>query len=195
MKHVKEIREMLDHGQTSEAGEAIDILLELGPHNTEALKLKALIFQQQGRFNREYEIWERVVSIDPEDEDAITYFRLRHIEDREHFYFTDDLPGGGRRFLAYPSALIRATFLALVGCVVFLVFTRFTIHYPGLENPLVLLPVFVISVLIPWIGTILVWVKSLRSISLTQKFEVSTRFHSLTRLERDRIHLLSTLIC
>jgi len=192
MMHVKEIRELVEQGKTSDAHDAIDLLLELGPHNTEALKLRALLYGQQGRFPEETKCWERVIDIDCEDEDAITFFRMRHLEDREHFYFTDDLPDGGRRFIAYPKSLVKNTFYALIGCLTFLIFTRLSLYFPTLEKPEVLLPVFVVSVLFPWVGTLIAWIKAIRSVSLTRsRFEVATRFktHFLEWKDVDSVYI------
>jgi hypothetical protein len=109
MLHVKQIRDIVDAGQTDEAHDALDQLWALGPHNTEALKLRAKLFEYEGRFAEEGKVWERVGSIDREDPDAVSWHLRKQLEDREHFYFTDDIPGGGRKFMAYPRSLVNTS--------------------------------------------------------------------------------------
>jgi tetratricopeptide (TPR) repeat protein len=180
MMHVKQIQKIIDEGRTEEAHEALEQLLCLGPHNTEALKLRAMLYGQKGRFAEEARAWERIITIDGEDPDAISYFRLRHLEDREHFYFTDDLPDGGRRFIAYPKSLVRSTFYALGGCLSFLCLSRLAVIYPAMESPAVLMPIFTIFVILPWIWTITAWLRAIRYISLTrERIEFSTRIKTL----------------
>ena len=50
MMHVKQIKNLVEAGESSRALEALDNLLALGPSNMEALKLKAYLLSQQGRF-------------------------------------------------------------------------------------------------------------------------------------------------
>jgi tetratricopeptide (TPR) repeat protein len=180
MMHVKQIRDIIDEGRVDEAHDAIEQLLSLGPQNTEALKLRAMLYGQKGRFADEGKTWERILTIDNEDPDAINFFRMRHIEDREHFYFTDDLPGGGRRFIAYPKTLVRSTFGALLGCLSFLLATRLSLIFKGIDSPAVLLPMFLVMVVIPWLWTVIAWLRSIRHLSLTrERIEFSTRLKTL----------------
>lgn len=180
MMHVKQIRNIIEEGRSEEAHEAIDQLLALGPHNTEALKLRAMLYGRKGRFAEEARTWERIIGIDNEDPDAISYFQMRHLEDREHFYFTDDLPDGGRRFIAYPRHLIRSTFLALGGCLAFLSLTRLTVAFPLLEAPGLLLPLFAVLVIAPWIWTLVSWLRAIHHVSLTRdRIEFATRLKTL----------------
>ena len=101
----------------------------------------------------------------------------RQLEDREHFYFTDDLPEGGKRYLAYPKTLVNISVLGLLGCVSFLFVSKVTesLGFPSYSVVIA----FVLLVVSPWIGIIWVYCRSLRSISVTRSFlEVSTRFRS-----------------
>ena len=46
MKNLEDIRKIVDRGEYGEAFVALEELLEMGPYNIEALKLKSLLFHQ-----------------------------------------------------------------------------------------------------------------------------------------------------
>lgn len=167
MMHVKQIQEIVAKGQNSEAHAALDQLLSLGPQNTEALKLKAHLFEYEGRFVEEGRAWERIASVDNEDQDAIHYLLRRQMEDREHFYFTDEISGGGRRFMAYPRQLVNMSVTGLMGCVVFLLTTRLTLSYPILSQPYVILSLFSFLVILPWLAIVISYFRGLKAVTLT----------------------------
>jgi tetratricopeptide (TPR) repeat protein len=176
MKHVTQIRKIVEQGHLDEAHKAIEDLLELGPKNLEALKLKAALFEHVGRFEDEENLWRRIIEIDNEDEDAIQYFQKAQLEDREHYYFTDPLPGGGRRFLAYPRTLVSVSFIGLVGCVSFLLLTRAN-GQMIVQSPMLLMGAFLLMVVSPWLAIVYLYVRTIRSINVTSAaIEVSTRF-------------------
>jgi tetratricopeptide (TPR) repeat protein len=176
MKHVTHIRKIVEKGHLEEAHKAIEELLELGPKNLEALKLKAALFDHVGRFEDEELLWRRIIDIDSEDEDAIQYFQKAQLEDREHYYFTDPLPGGGRRFLAYPRTLVSVSFIGLIGCVSFLLLTRANGQMIT-QSPFLLLAAFLLMVVSPWLAIIWLYVRTIRSINVTSAaLEVCTRF-------------------
>lgn len=176
MRHVNAIRELLDQGQRSEAKSALEDLLSIGPSNLDALKLKAMLFASEGRFVEAEKVWLRILEIDREDPDAIQFIIKKQIEDREHYYFTDDLPGGGRRFLAYPRLLIRISMLGLIGCVSFLMLTRVLEAYPTFNRPEFILSAFAVMVISPWLGILWTYFRSVRSVSVTRGgLEVATR--------------------
>lgn len=179
MKHVNAIRQLLEEGQRAEAKGAIDDLLAIGPSNLEALKLKALLFSSEGRFEEEEKAWLRILEIDREDPDAIQFIIKKQIEDREHYYFTDDLAGTGRRFLAYPRLLIRISMLGLMGCVSFLMLTRILEAYPAYNRPEFILSAFGVMVISPWLGILWTYFRSVRSVSVTRRgMEISTRLRT-----------------
>jgi tetratricopeptide (TPR) repeat protein len=176
MLHVKQIEKFVDDSKNEEAHEALDQLLSLGPQNTAALKLRARLFEYEGRFAQEAKIWERIATIDNEDEDAIDFLLNRQMEDREHFYFTDDIPGGGRRFMAYPRTLVHISALGLAGCLLFLIAVRFAATYPLLQNPVYMLGMFAAFVVAPSLTVIITYFRSLKSVSISHVgFEVATR--------------------
>lgn len=168
MLHVKQIREIVDAGRNEDAHSALEQLLSLGPHNIEALKLRAQLFEFEGRFHEEAQIWERVLRTDPDDQDAAQYLMRRQIEEREHFYFTDDLPQGGRRFLAYPRKLISTSALGLLGCVAFLLATRMSVKLPFLADPTILLIMFGVLVLLPWVGIVSTYLSGIKYVSVSE---------------------------
>jgi tetratricopeptide (TPR) repeat protein len=63
MKHVTSIKKIIESGDREEAQQAIDNLLELGPNNLEALKLKAMLYSSEGRFSEEAQVWHRVLQV------------------------------------------------------------------------------------------------------------------------------------
>jgi hypothetical protein len=208
MMHVKQIRDIVDEGRTEDAHSALDQLLALGPNNTEALKLRAQLLEFEGRFADEAKIWERIAGIDREDPDAITFLLRKQLEDREHFYFTDDLPGGGRRFMAYPRGLVNTSAMGLMGCVSFLLSTRLAGFYPILNEPAVMLGLFGLFVLLPWVGIVVSYFRSMKSVSVTtQGIAIATRLRHVElpwsdlekvclarSLKRDYHHLSLVLI-
>lgn len=176
MLHVKQIREIVDQGQSDEAHQALDQLLSLGPNNTEALKLRARLLEGEGRFADEARIWDRIAQVDREDPDAVAFLMRRQLEDREHFYFTDDVPGGGRRFLAYPRALINNSAMGLIGCIAFLLSTRLSPRFPVFADPVVMLSLFGFFVMLPWLSIVWVYFRSIRSLTVSHVgVSVSTR--------------------
>jgi len=180
MKHVTAIRKIIDDGQIPEAYSAIDNLLSLGPHNLEALKLKALLYHSEGRFMEEAEVWFKVLEVDKEDEDAIGFLIRQQTEDREHYYFTDDLPGGDRRFMAYPRALVSTSAIGLFGCVSFLALSRLADKYPVLGEAKVMLLNFMVLVITPWLGIVYAYMRSIKSVTIGAKgIEISTRLQAI----------------
>lgn len=151
MKHVRDIRNMVEQGEHNAAHEALDHLLDLGPKNTEALKLKSTLYAVEGRFEEEAQVWEKIITEDQDDLDALYFFQRRHLEERESFYFTDILPGGGRRFLAHPRALINASLGGLFGCALFLLVSSYAQKYYILASPFVSFSCFLIFVIVPWV--------------------------------------------
>jgi hypothetical protein len=179
MMHVKQITEIIDAGATDQAHVALEQLLALGPNNTAALKLQARLFEYEGRFVDESRVWDRIATIDREDPDAIAYLLRRQTEDREHFYFTDDLPGGGRRFVAYPRSLVLFSAIGLIGCLSFLLTTRLSGAYPILAVPQVMLSSFGVLVMLPWLAILTVYCRSIRSVIVSPTgITVATRLRT-----------------
>ncbi len=196
MLHVKQIREIIDAGQATEAHDALDQLLALGPQNTEALKLRAQLLEAEGRFAQEAKIWDKIATVDREDPDAVSYLLRRQVEDREHFYFTDDVPGGGRRFMAYPRALINNSALGLIGCIAFLLSTRLSVRFPIFSEPTVMLCLFGFFVMLPWLSIVIVYFRAIRYLTIsTQSITVSTRVKTRTFRwsDLDKICLASSM--
>jgi hypothetical protein len=183
MKHVKAIRQQIETGQSEDALVSLENLLSLGPSNTEALKLQASIFHSMGRFNEEHKIWQRVLQIDRQDEEAISYFLKQQQEDREHFYFTDDLSDGGRRFIVYPKSLVTTSAVGLIGCLSFLIVSRMGTGIPLFQDDRLVLGIFALLVLLPWAGIIAAYLRSLRHIDITASY---VEFN--TRLKKHRWH-------
>lgn len=164
MKHVNEIRNMVENGQHQAAHKALNNLLDLGPSNIEALKMKGLLFAIEGRFHDEVKMWEKVLDKDREDQDAILFFQRKYLEERESFYFTDQLPAGGRRFLAHPRSLIHASYGGLLGCTFFLVLSSYAQRFPLLNSAYFSISCFLLLVIAPWVYIVWTYFRSLREV-------------------------------
>lgn len=151
MNHMTNIKKMLAAGNEADAESALENLLFLGPQNTEALKLKSSLLRQKGDFDGEYLLWQKIIEIDREDHDAISYFRNRFAEEQERFYFIEEIPGQGKRFTLYPRALINRSLNALLGCSVFLIVPYLLrILTPGEFFLPILGASFLVMVILPW---------------------------------------------
>ncbi len=181
MMNLANIEKTLDEGSLSEAENAIDDLLALGPNNIGALKLKAQIFEHQGMFRKADQVWQTVGSIDSEDEEAYNYFQKLQMEIREHYYFTDVLPDGGKRYLAYPKSLVQISLVGLVGCISFLFLSEAAPEYPMLNRVDVLLGSFALLVIAPWMAIIYTYFTSLQSVEIDNKgLKIGSRTRSVS---------------
>lgn len=177
MKHVTAIRKYVEQGQRDEAHSALDSLLALGPKNIEALKLRAFLYNAEGRFNEEAKIWEQVIEIDNEDVDAIRFYLKQRHEDQEHFYFTELLENGARRFHAYPRALLNAAVFGLFGCVSFVILGRMLHEVPQPNQLWLLLGLFGLLVVSPFVAIFAVYFRAIRHITVSPvMIEVATKF-------------------
>jgi hypothetical protein len=177
MKNVAEIINIAESGDLTGAHQALDGLLGMGPNNVEALKLRARLFEVAGRFQQEAKIWEQVAKVDRDDLDLVEYILRRQGEDRENFYFTDALPGGGKRFIAFPRRMVRDASIGLGGCVLFLGMARLASVYAVFNQPAVMIAAFASLVISPWIAILISYARSLRHINVTKDgIEIATRF-------------------
>lgn len=166
---IEKIEDLIEGGELTRAEEELEQILSLGPSNTSALKLKAELFEDQGRFEDSFSVWAKVIEIDPEDEDATEYFQLYHLEEREHFYFTDQLPNGGNRYITYPRELLRSFLFGLVGAGLFLLLTNLgRVHAPVLIKAPVILGLFAITFLGPWSYIITTYFRMVRFIVMDE---------------------------
>ena len=167
---------MIDEGELARAEVALSLFLEFGPTNLEALKLKAHLYSQKGLFAKEYETWLAVGELAPEDMDVLEYFESHFFEEREHFYFTDLIPEGGRRFLIHPKALLEAFGIGFVSCVFFLLighFSKFSQFMSMTGTTLLFAGIFVF---LPWIGVALAYLRMPFDVSVTpKKLKLSTK--------------------
>lgn len=202
MQHVKQIREIVSRGETNAAHDALDNLLALGPKNTEALKLRASLYEREGRFGEELQIWNKIMLVDQEDPDLLSYVARRQTEEREHFYFTDDLPDGGRRYRAYPRSLVRMSMYGFSGCITFLLVSRLASDLPALtqlsqsHQALIMLGLFLVMVMGPWLGIMYIFLNMLMSLSISRsgiEFRTSLSRISIPWPNMDKVLLLHDL--
>jgi hypothetical protein len=177
MKNIAQILSIAEAGDLAGAHTALDSLLSMGPQNIEALKLRARLLEVAGRFQMEAKVWTQVAKIDRDDADLLQYVARRQSEDRENFYFTDEIPNGGKKFYAFPRQMVRHATIGLVGCLLFLAIARLSPVYPVLNQPIIMLSSFALLVISPWIAILVTYLKSLRFISVTKDgLEICTRF-------------------
>lgn len=167
MRHVTRIQQLINNGEIGEAEEALENLLALGPKNLEALKIKARILEARGFFKDATREWEKVASLANSDLDAIDYFRRKYIEDRENFFYTDELADGGRRFIAYSRAMIQAALLGLLGCMIFVIALWLNSSQEQLASPWFLISLFVICVCLPWPFVMYAYLTSVKSVTVS----------------------------
>ena len=190
MMHVKQIKNKIDHGQFDTALADIENLLLLGPNNLDALKLKAFLMEGMGHFHDALRVWLHIAQIAPDDEDAISFVQAKQLEDKEHYYFTDELPDGGRRFMAYPRPLLKISLWGLIGCLTFLFGVRFAEAQNMAITPVYMTLMFLVLVIAPWVAIFYVYFRAIHSITLTQGgIEVATRLrsHAYAWAELDRV--------
>ena len=60
MLPLDKIVELVDRGDFTKAYKAVNQVLDLGPKNVRALKLKALMYACEGRFSEEDALWQRI---------------------------------------------------------------------------------------------------------------------------------------
>lgn len=182
MMHVKQINHLIEDGKTYEAEDALDQLLALGPKNTEALKLKAYILSAQGRFEEELETWLRILKIDTEDDDAVSWLQTRHFEEQEHRYFTDQLPGGGFKYLTYQRGLLKPMIFGLIGSLSFTFFTNIAMsQVQALAKPEILIVGFLTVVLFPMIWVAKAYLTTMHCLKLDRSgISISTRLKTFS---------------
>lgn len=191
--NVAAIQQKAEAGDLRGAQDALDVLLEMGPNNLEALKLRARLHQVAGRFQQEAQMWEKISQVARDDEDLFDYLLRRQNEDRENFYFTDSLPGGGKRFLAYPRRMIRAATFGLLGCLTFLTMARLGQRFPILNHPVIMLGSFFAMVLGPWLGIMWSYSRSIRHVAVGMDgVEIATRFkvHKIPRTAVEKVYMV-----
>jgi hypothetical protein len=177
---MNEIRKLVDHGQLNEAQDALDVLLEFGPSNVDALKLKAVLCAHEGKFQEEEGYWGQILDVDREDRDAIHFFLKRQLQDKERQYFTALVPEGGRKFLAYPRALMKMSMIGLMGCVTFLTMINFVEGSGIILPPWLIFFGFAMMVLMPWVGILRVYFTSVKSVLIGRDgIEVVTRLKTI----------------
>lgn len=177
--NVKTIQQKAEQGDLVGAHESLDALLELGPKNLEALKLRASLHMIAGRFHQEALVWEKIAQIARNDDDLIDYLVRRQLEDREHFYFTDALQNGGRRFMAFSKKHLKSAALGLCGCFTFFILVRLGERFPSINVPSLIIGTFLGCVILPFLSIIFGYMRSLKSVTMSPEgLEIATRLKS-----------------
>lgn len=176
---VERIKKIIATGNLDLAHNELDTILDLGPSNIKALKLKASLLGAQGKFEEEKRIWVKVHDLDAEDLDSIRFLQRKQLEDREFFYFTDELPAG-RKFLAYPKSVAVASLLGLLGCLFFFLLTHLATSYPLLATKGAVLTAFVCCIITPWVLIIYRYLTGLLFVVVTvDSIRIKSRLRSL----------------
>lgn len=186
VRRADDIEKIIDSGNFSEAYQAIEDVLSLGPKNTNVMKLKARLFYLEGKFEQEALMWRKIHHLDEEDEEAREYFERTMLEQREHEYFSDLLPNGGIRFSANPRSVVTTSFIGILGCAAFLTMTNFSHRFPILANATLGYISFAVLVGLPWLVIFYVYFKALKDITIdTEAIHLRTRSSELRLYWRD----------
>lgn len=180
IEQLTKVKTLINEGKLLEAQLALELFLSFGPNNLQALKLKALLYSQKGLFQKEYETWVQIANLAPEDLDTHDYFDLHFLEEKEKFYFTDVVPGGGRRFLLHPRALLEACAAGFVSCLIFLLVGQLPLLSYFLAIPRVSFLFITLFVVLPWIGILHAYLKMPGDVWVTSRgFAMSTRLKKM----------------
>jgi tetratricopeptide (TPR) repeat protein len=179
MIHMAEITAQLDRGEEAQAQAALELLLTLGPRNTEALRLRAALYEREGRFESADEIWNRILEFDGEEPYARAHMTEKHYDMQERQFFMESIPGG-RRFLTFPKGLLYGSLFGMVGCLIFLLMSRLGTVYFFFSLPAVMGGTFGLFVLGPWILVLYQYLGALQSVTVqTTGIELQTRLRTL----------------
>jgi hypothetical protein len=120
MKHVADAKKFIDTGMSAQALEVLENLLGLAPKNHEALRLKAMILDAQGRFDESLLILRDLARFDGISDQTVRDLERRSFEEREVAVYSELTPEG-RWYFAFPAMQLWISLYGFVGCAVFLV--------------------------------------------------------------------------
>ena len=169
MKTIDDIKNLINANRREEAFTELDTLLHLGPNNVKALALKCTLLAQEGRFTEEQRLWEQILAVDPENTDAIEYLQQKYLEERESYFFTTPLAGGGKRFLIRPKEIIDTAIFGLLGCMAFLIINDISFIYYLVGTKIVSTLSFLFFIFVPWLYIISQFLKMPLELALTPK--------------------------
>lgn len=166
MLPVEKIEALVDENQNLQAHAALDEILSLGPNNFGALKLRARLFRDSGRFLDESKTWQKIAVIDTDDEDYIKFLATRKRDEREYIFFTQDISTEGRRFLTLSKSVLHSALFGLMGSMVFLSYSHVAQIYTQFLTLFNLLASFGLLVIVPWVWIVKCFFWTLRSITM-----------------------------
>jgi hypothetical protein len=120
MKHVADAKKFIDSGMSAQALEVLENLLDLAPKNHEALRLKAMILDAQGRFNESLLILRDLARFDGISDQTVRDLERRSFEEREVAVYSELTPEG-RWYFSFPAMQLWISLYGFLGCAVFLV--------------------------------------------------------------------------
>ncbi len=192
MLPVEKISALADENLNSEAHAALDEILALGPNNFAALKLRARLFRDSGRFLEESKIWQKIAVIDTSDEDYERFLTSRKKDEREYIFFTQDIPTEGRRFLTMSKSVLYSAIFGLMGSIVFLSYSHVAQVYTEFLKLSYLLGCFTLFVVTPWVWIIRCFLFSLRSVTVCDQRIIFRSFLKTHELKKE--HLQSVTV-
>ena len=165
MKHLKDAKKAIELGDSEEALKILEDLLYFSPKNTEALKLKAYLYDCRGRFEDSLQILHQMVKHSSSDDDEnIQTFEKRMEEDRESLIYSQ-ISAEGRSYFPFSSTQIFLLVLGLLGCVVFLTTSPSYLGHPN--GFLFILISFIVFVILPWIFILLSGSRGIKKILIS----------------------------
>ncbi len=160
MKHLKEAKQLLEQGDSQGALDIIDNILGLSPKNSQALLLKASIFDSWGRFDDALALLHYLTKISSDD-DVLDELDKRLEEDRESLIYSK-LTQEGRWYFPFSPIQIFISLFGLVGCILFLISSPG--YYKETHGGLLVAFSFCFFVLIPWSALIILNLKGIKKI-------------------------------
>ena len=163
MKHLSEIKSLINLGDSKAAMEALDSLLCLAPKNSEALRLKADILDSWGRFEDSFLILRKMVDVSSLSDESIYFVNKRGLDDRTSLIYSD-VTNEGRVFYPFPLKQVVISLLGVLGCIGFLLISP-NYMQPNEDNQWAKIGLFFfLLVMLPWFALIVSHLKGIKKI-------------------------------
>lgn len=176
MKHVADAKSLISLGKGQEALEVLENLLSLAPQNHEALRLKALILDSQGRFDESLGVLRDLSRHSNISDEALRDLERRTFEEREVTVYSELTPEG-RWYFAFPALQVWISLYGFFGCAAFLLLSPGLLGESGAENIAGLVLAFLLFVATPWLALMVVHCVGIKRILVgIHELRVCTRF-------------------
>lgn len=176
MKHVADAKSLISMGMGQEALDVLENLLSLAPQNHEAMRVKALILDSQGRFDESLSVLRDLSRLSNISDEALRDLERRTFEEREVTVYSELAPEG-RWYFAFPALQVWISLYGFFGCAAFLLLSPGLLGESGAENIAGLVLAFLFFVATPWLALMVVHCVGIKRILVgIQELRVCTRF-------------------